>query len=120
VPVLLSSLNSMDNTVPVIHLNLGMLQLYGIQSLLHVFMVFFIFFCFFFNDIMKKEEIDDYDSKVLFCSKIAHPLASKKLNKKVLKVVKKATKSKSVKRGVKEVVKGVRKGFKGYFFLFDF
>ncbi|KAJ3020946.1 hypothetical protein HKX48_009479 [Thoreauomyces humboldtii] len=54
-----------------------------------------------------------YETRVLACSPIAHPLASKKLTKKVLKTVKKAAKTKNVRRGVKEVVKALRKGQKG-------
>ncbi|TPX57265.1 hypothetical protein PhCBS80983_g03933 [Powellomyces hirtus] len=54
-----------------------------------------------------------YETRVLACNAIAHPLASKKLTKKVLKTVKKAAKTKNVRRGVKEVVKALRKGQKG-------
>ncbi|KAJ3103039.1 snoRNA-binding protein [Phlyctochytrium bullatum] len=54
-----------------------------------------------------------YEERVKSVSKIAHPLASKKMTKKILKTVRKASKAKNVKRGVKEVVKGLRKGSKG-------
>jgi len=46
-------------------------------------------------------------------SKIAFPLAGKKLTKKLLKITKKGSKDKAVRRGVKEVVKALRKGEKG-------
>ncbi|KAJ3094692.1 hypothetical protein HDU97_007702 [Phlyctochytrium planicorne] len=61
----------------------------------------------------KEKEAVPYETRVLSVSKIAMPLASKKLTKKVLKTVKKAAKAKNVKRGVKEVVKGLKKGGKG-------
>ena len=55
----------------------------------------------------------EYDEKLKFVSKIAKPLASKKLTKKVLKLIKKSTKKRSLVSGLKNVQKRIRKGEKG-------
>ncbi|XP_074598958.1 NHP2 ribonucleoprotein [Brevipalpus obovatus] len=55
----------------------------------------------------------DYDDKLKFVSKLAKPLASKKLTKKVLKLIKKSAKNKSLVSGLKNVQKRIRKGEKG-------
>ena len=82
-------------------------------------------------------------TRKLAVSKIANPMAGKKLTKRLLKVTKKGTcckwrrgyvdggltrgdfggcvaaKAKALKRGVKEVVKAVRKGEKGCVFFVE-
>ncbi|KAI8608170.1 50S ribosomal protein L30e-like protein [Chytriomyces sp. MP71] len=62
---------------------------------------------------VEADEGPSYEQRLLSCSAIAHPLASKKLTKRVYKTIKKAAKAKGIKRGVKEVIKGLRKGAKG-------
>jgi len=71
------------------------------------------------KDKRKSEGGDDGDSKERWdilasrVSKIANPLASRKLAKKLYKLIKKAQKEKHLRKGVREVQKFVRKGEKG-------
>lgn len=64
-------------------------------------------------DVSIKQE-DNYDDKLAFVSKIAKPMASKKIAKKCYKLIKKAAKHKSyIRNGLKDVQKRLRKGEKG-------
>uniref|UniRef100_A0A1L8DH80 H/ACA snoRNP protein NHP2 n=2 Tax=Nyssomyia neivai TaxID=330878 RepID=A0A1L8DH80_9DIPT len=64
--------------------------------------------------VIKKEDTETYEEKVLNVTAIAKPMASKKLAKKCFKLIKKASKQKTyLRNGLKDVQKRIRKGETG-------